>query len=52
MTNGLQPDLDVPVPAGETRTGMFWSRQAGRIEFYCKLSNHALDGLTGIISVK
>ena len=52
VTNGLQPDLDVPLPAGETRTGLFWARQAGRVEFYCKLSTHALDGLTGIISVK
>jgi hypothetical protein len=52
VTNGLQPDLDVPLPAGETRTGLFWAGRPGKIEFYCKLSTHALDGLAGTIAIK
>lgn len=51
VASGL-PELDLPLPAGETRIAKFTAGRSGRVPFYCKLSTHAIDGLSGTIQIK
>ncbi len=52
VIGGGTPLMDLPLPAGQTRTGSFAIRVGAQVEIYCKLNMHATDGLIGTVRVK